>query len=92
MINKAKNITKKEAVKMFRLYRKMVKADVRSRLPSTAFPSYADWAMMRVELDTELREFLFGTSNLFELAEKWGMIKPTSKSEERRQKKKRKKK
>jgi len=44
---------------------------------------YADYAMKKIEIEDEIRQFLFGSSELVTLGERWGMIK----KEEKRKKK-----
>lgn len=76
---KAKTITKKQAIKMFRLYRRMTKAEVKARIGRIGFPEFADWAAKKIEIENELREFLFGTADLYRLGVKWGIVEPIRK-------------
>lgn len=89
MIKKAKKITKAEAVKMFKLYRRMCKLEVAARMGKLGFPTSADFSMRKIETENKLREFLFGTSSLIELGRKWG-IKMIGDKPERRKKRKKK--
>lgn len=80
-----KTITKKQAVKMFKLYRKMTKAEVRARLgPIDSHLNFVGYATRKIDLENELREFLFGHSGLYELGVMWGIIEPIKRERKRK--------
>lgn len=81
---KSKTITKKQAAKMLKLYRRMTKAEVKARLGPIGFPECADYSMKKVELEDELRMFLFGHSSLYELGVMWGIVTPIRERRERK--------
>jgi hypothetical protein len=87
MIKKADKITKSEAVKMFKLYRKMTKMEVAARMGVLGFPGCVDFANKKVELENKLREFLFGTSDLVKLGRKWNIPMVGDQPKRRRKKK-----
>ena len=73
-MNKAE--THKQLKELKKLVEQWTRADVMSRIGRFDNLEFLDYARIKLEKEDEIRELLFGTSELVELAERWNMIKP----------------
>ncbi len=78
---------KSEATKIYKLLEEWTRADVMSRMGRFDNLEFADYAMIKIEKENEIRELLYGTSNIAELADKWNLIKRKKKKKKKRGKK-----
>ncbi len=77
---KPKKIKKSEAIKIIKLYEEYTRATVTARIGPMGFPACGDFFLLAQEKEDELQEFLFGTSDLVQLGEMWGIIKEPKKT------------
>jgi hypothetical protein len=76
-----------ERVKELRkLIKRWTKAEILSRLGKLEFPEYADYAVKKLDWENEIRELLYGTSDLVQLGIEWGLIDPRPTRREDRKK------
>jgi len=76
--------TKTIPLKRYRKYKKLKKlvdqwtrAEVMARSPAIDFPEYGEYAVAEFDLRDDIRELMYGTSNLIEIGEKLGLpVKP----------------
>lgn len=66
-------MTIKKARHLLKLYEQITRADIMSRLGPLACT--ADYASIKIVKENELREYLYGTSSLVELGNKFGLLK-----------------
>ena len=85
MIN-PKKIKKSQALHILKLLEQITRAEIMARFGRFDNLEYADYFRIKLEKEDELREYLFGTSNLSELGIRWGILKEKL---NRRKKKKR---
>ncbi len=79
-------IKKSQAKKLLKLIEENTRAEIMARFGRFDNLEYADYFLVKIEKMDEIREFIFGTSNLAELGMRWELIG------EKKRKKKRKKK
>lgn len=72
-----KNITKKEARKIIKLYEEKTRATVDARIGPLGFPACGDFFLLSQQKEDELQEYIFGTCDLVRLGEMWGIVKDT---------------
>jgi len=72
-----KNIKKSQAREIIRLYEEHTRAIVAARIGPLGFPACGDFFLLAQQKEDELQEFIFGTSNLVQLGEMWGIVKDT---------------
>ncbi len=82
-----KKIKKSEAIKIIELYEEYTRAIVAARIGPLGFPACGDFFLLSQQKEDELQKYLFGTSDLVQLGEMWGIVK-----EPKRKKKKKKRK
>lgn len=63
----------KKAEHLLALYEQITRVDIMSRLGRLA--GNIDYAGIKIDKEDELREYLYGTSNLVELGDKFGLLK-----------------
>lgn len=84
-------MTKAEALQqrkeLLNLIEQWTRAEAIARYGEFDNLGFGDYAHYAVEKTDEIRRLVFGTDNLFDLGERWGILKP---KEGRRKKKKRK--
>ncbi|KON32544.1 hypothetical protein AC477_02850 [miscellaneous Crenarchaeota group-1 archaeon SG8-32-1] len=72
---KPETITKKQAKRLVELLEREARCEVMARLGRFDNLEYADYAMKQIEFKNRIRKMLFGTSEIIQLAEMWGMAK-----------------
>lgn len=60
---------------LYALIEQEARAEIMARLGPVGFPEYADYFMIAVKKRDEIRELMFGTSDLVMLGERWGLLK-----------------
>jgi len=65
---------KSEAKKLRDLVEQWTRADVMSRMGRFDNLEFANYAMIKLEKENEIRQLLFGESEIVKLAEMWNMI------------------
>ena len=60
---------------ILRLIEEQTRAEIMVRFGRFDNLEYADYFRIKLEKEDELREFIFGTSDLIELGTRWGLIK-----------------
>ena len=65
---------KSEAKQLRDLVEQWARADVMSRVGRFNNLEFLDYAGIKLEKEDEIRQLLFGTSELIELAEMWNMV------------------
>lgn len=70
----SKNITKKQIKKLLRLIKKQTKAEAVSRHGPLNDLAFAEARVESLKKQDEIREMLYGTSNMVELGIKWGLF------------------
>jgi len=73
-MNKAQ--THKQLKELKKLVEQWTRADVMSRVGRFDNLEFLDYARIKLEKEAEIRQLMFGTSEIVELAECWDMIKP----------------
>lgn len=68
-------ITRKQAKKLVKLLEREARCEVMARLGRFDNLEFADYAIKQIGYKDKIREMLFGTSNIAELAKKWKMLK-----------------
>jgi hypothetical protein len=85
-------VTRKEALQqrrqLLRLIEQWTRAEIMARLGRFDNLEYADYFRIKLDKEDEIRQLLFGESELIQLAYKWNMISE-SESKSRQRKKKR---
>ena len=66
-------IKKSQARKLLKLLEQEARAEIMARVAPFDNLEYTDYFMLRIEKTDEVRKFVFGTSNLVELAYKFGI-------------------
>ncbi len=87
MIN-PKKIKKPQAIKIIELYEEYTHATVAARIGPLGFPACGDFFLLAQQKEDELQEFLFGTSDLVQLGEMWGIVKERKKKRKKKRKRK----
>lgn len=67
-------MTKKEAKKLYKLIKRWTRAEIMARIGQFDNLEFIDYALKEVEYRDKIRELLYGTSNLVELGEQFGML------------------
>ena len=70
-----KKIKKSEAIHIMRLLKQWSRAEVMARLGRFDNLEFADYFKIKIEKENELREYLYGSSNLVTLGERWGLLR-----------------
>jgi hypothetical protein len=70
--------------KIKKLINQQTRAEIMARFGQFNNLDFANYAYRKVELDDEIRVFLFGTSDLVELGERWGLLKPRERKGKKR--------
>jgi hypothetical protein len=78
MINKDK-LKRSQALKIIKLLEQHTRAEIFARLVPFRDTEYADYYTISLEKMDELREYIFGSSNLVILGKKWGILKTKKK-------------
>ena len=65
--------TNKQSKHFLKLYEQITRAEILSRLGPIC--SDVDYAMIKIQKENELREYLYGTPDLVKLGENWGLLK-----------------
>ncbi len=81
-----KKIKKSQALKIIELYEEYTRATVAARIGPLGFPACGDFFLLAQQKEDELQEFLFGTSDLVQLGEMWGIIKERKKKRKKKRK------
>lgn len=66
------NITKKKATKLLNLIEQWTRAEIMSRFSD--FPRCGDFYATKLDKENEIRELVFDSSILLELAERWELV------------------
>ena len=66
---------KKDAEFIWKKLEEWTRCDIMARYGRFDNLEYADYAMKKIDIEDEIREFLFGTGNTLELAYKWKLLK-----------------
>jgi hypothetical protein len=66
-------------VELKKLVRQWTRAEIMARHGFSRGMEFGDYAMKEIELRNQIREELFGSSNLVELGEEWGLLKSDAK-------------
>ncbi len=66
-------IKKSQAKHLIKLLEQEARAEIMARVAPFDNLEYADYFMLKIEKMDEIRKFVFGTSNLVELAYKFGI-------------------
>lgn len=82
------SIKKSQAKRILKLLEECTRAEIMARIARIRFPEYADYYMIKLDKEKELREYVFGTDDLVVLGERWGILK---KKTDRKRKKMRRK-
>jgi hypothetical protein len=69
-------IKKKQAVKIFKLLEEWTRAEIMARHGFARNLDFGDFYMEKLEIENQIRELIYGTSNLIRLGEEWGLLKP----------------
>lgn len=77
---------RKEAEFIWKKLEEWTRCEVMARLGRFDNLEFADYAMRKIEIEDEIRKFLFGTSDLVELATKWKMLDRQKKLKKRKKK------
>ncbi len=81
-----KKIKKSEAIKIIELYEEYTRATVAARIGPLGFPACGDFFLLAQQKEDELQEFMFGTSDLVQLGEMWGITKEHKKKRKKKRK------
>lgn len=73
------NIKKSQAKHILKLLEKMTRAEVLARIGRFDNLEFISYAILKVEIEKELLEYVFGTSSLVELGYHWGILKKKKK-------------
>lgn len=79
--------------KLKKLVEQWTRAEVMSRSPAIGFPDYGDYFRIKLEKADEIRKLLYGTSDLIQLGEAFGLPvnpRPVKRKKKKDKKKKRK--
>jgi hypothetical protein len=68
-------ITRKQARKLVILLERETRCEIMARFGRFDNLEFAEYAKRQQEYKDKIRKKLFGTSNILELGERWGMIK-----------------
>jgi len=63
---------------LYKLIEQWTRSEIMARF-GPFWPESGDYAMAAIEKIDEIRELVFGTKNLVELGQRWGLIKPNEK-------------
>jgi len=66
---------KSEAILIYKLLKQWTRAEIMARHGRFDNLEFADYFLIKVEKEDEIRKILYGTSNLAELGEEWGLLK-----------------
>ena len=87
MLNPNK-IKKSQAIKIIKLYEEYTRATIAARIGPLGFPACGDFFLLAQQKEDELQEYLFGTSDLVQLGEMWGIVKEPKKKRKKKRKRK----
>ena len=71
---KPDHIKKSQAKHIIKLLEHHARSEIMARLGPPNIKDYCDNYMVSVDKIDEIREFVFGTSSLAELGERWGLL------------------
>lgn len=67
---------KKQVIKAIKLIEQWTRAEIMARHGFARNFEFGDYAMIAIEKENEIREVLYGESDLVALGEQWGILKP----------------
>lgn len=79
-----KKMKKSQATRIIRLYEEYTRATVAARIGPLGFPACGDFFLLAQQKEDELQEYIFGTSDLVQLGEMWGIVKERKKKKKKR--------
>jgi len=82
-------IKKSQARKIIELYEEYTRATIAARIGPLGFPACGDFFLLAQQKEDELQEYLFGTSDLVQLGEMWGIVKDAGIKKKKHKKKRR---
>ncbi len=83
----SKNITKKQIKKVLHLIKSETRAEAMARHGEFGNTlGFADYYLDHIALKNELRKFLYGSDNLCELGERWGILESREKKKKNKTK------
>lgn len=85
-------ITRKQAQHIVKLLDENFREEIMARLAPLHPPQYANHYEVAIMKLDEVREYVFGSSDMVECGLEWGLLQPTVSKKKRRKKKKKKKK
>lgn len=69
-----KSVTKAEAKRILALVEQWTRCEIIARLGRFDNLGFADYAVKKIEKADELRKFIYGTSDLVKLGERWKLL------------------
>ena len=69
---------------LLRLVEQWTRAEIMARLGRFDNLEYLDYAQIQLDMKDKIRELIFGSSSLVELAERWGLLKSKRRKMEKR--------
>lgn len=68
------NITRKQAQRLVQLLERETRCEIMARFAPFNNLEFAEYARKQMTFKNKIRKFLFGTSDLVELGDTWGML------------------
>lgn len=70
---KKETLTRKQANYLYTLVERWVRAGVMARSPAVGFPDYGEYFKTKLDLEDQIRRYMFGTDNIIELGHRLGL-------------------
>ena len=70
---KKETLTRKQANHLYTLVERWVRAGVMARSPAVGFPDYGEYFKTKLDLEDDIRRYMFGTDNIIELGHRLGL-------------------
>ena len=83
---------RKDAEHVYDLIERINRAEICARLLPLSSQAAGDYFQLKLDLDDELRRFLYGTDDLMELGLQWGILESRKKKKKKKKKRKKKRK
>jgi hypothetical protein len=72
--------------KLYALIEQQTRCEIVARFAPIGWQEYGDYGLLAIEKIDEIRKLLFGTSNLLELGQRWGILQEIKNEKEHKSK------
>lgn len=80
-------MNREDRKELYTLIEQWTRCEIVARLSPIGWPDCGDYHFQMIDKQNKIRELMFGSSNLVELGERWGILQKINKKKEQRKKK-----